>query len=89
MHRKINVSKLSKTSSLLACAAQRYLGEWQQLSEKPDSFAVCGGCWPVRTDSGKLNTYIAVSGLEHYFDHQIIVDAVSDFLKRETQKISI
>ncbi len=89
MHRKINVSKITKTSSLLACVEERYSGKRWELKSRPDSFAVCGGCWPVQMKEGEPYAYIAVSGLEHYLDHQIIVDAVADFIGRKTETISI
>ena len=86
--RKANVSKLTKESSLKACVEAVQSGIPKEL-ERGDSFALCGGCWPVKTQDSEPYAYISVSGLEHYLDHQIIVDAMSVFLKRSTKTIFI
>ena len=87
--RKTNVSKITKTSSLYSCVEIEHNGVKSKWLGRKDSFAVCGGCWPVKTRKEQTYAYISVSGLEHYLDHQIIVDAVSFFLDRKTETISI
>ena len=89
MHRKVNVCKLTGRSSLHACVqiqSRKVLPPWEG---REDGFVACGGCWAVRTGDEAPYTYIAVSGLEHYLDHQIIVDALSDILNKKVESIKL
>lgn len=89
MLRKANVSKTTETSSLRACVEielGKYVPSWE---DRPDAFVACGGCWPVRVTGHNLFAYITVSGLEHYLDHQVIVDALNEYTGKKTESIKL
>ena len=78
MDRKLNVSRLTGTSSVRAyLEAKSGLRRpfWQ---ERPDNYAACGGCFPIfLRDGGPGYAYALVSGLHHQEDHQVIADAMA------------
>lgn len=81
MGKKLAVSQRCGVSSLRAYVeAEAGLREAFWL-ERPNNYAACGGCIPVRTKSG-IWSYVLVSGMEHYEDHQVIADAMSRQLGR-------
>lgn len=89
MLRKGNVSKATGASSLHACVEielGKYVPSWE---DQPDAFVACGGCWPVRVTGQNPFAYVAVSGLEHYLDHQIIVDALSEYTGKKVESIKL
>ncbi|MCL2559427.1 MAG: heme-binding protein [Turicibacter sp.] len=45
-----------------------------------ESYAVCGGGFPIK-EAGVVVGAICVSGLEHTLDHQVIIDALNNYLK--------
>lgn len=47
--------------------------------EKNDKFAISGGGFPIIVGTKRIGS-IVVSGLEHFQDHEIIVDALVDYL---------
>lgn len=51
------------------------------------NFATVGGCFPLRMRDGELLGYMMVSGLDHEEDHQLIVDALSQFLHTEVSTV--
>ena len=80
MDKKLNVSRITGMGSL------RTLVEvgTGAISDEPefdneDTHALCGGCFPIRNAAGKLIGYVLCSGLKHYFDHQLIIDALCQF----------
>ncbi|MNN92681.1 hypothetical protein D3C81_2109980 [compost metagenome] len=44
------------------------------------SYGLSGGGFPIN-ENGEIKGCICVSGLEHEQDHQLIVDALTKFLK--------
>ena len=87
MFRKANVSKATQTSSLYTCVEIEYGLREAQWQDRQDAFVVCGGCWPVLVKNCEPFVYVAVSGLEHYLDHQIIVDALSNFSGKKVESV--
>jgi len=88
MFRKMNVSKAMGMSSIRALVEiERGLcdASW---SDNDNSFIACGGCYLVNVEDNEPYILILVSGLEHYLDHQIIVDAVSGKLNITLPSIS-
>ncbi len=78
--RKLNVSKATGVSSLRAYMEIECGLREEAWLGREDSFTACGGCIPVLMRQGSTFAYIAVSGLEHNLDHQVIADAIADHL---------
>ena len=80
MDKKINVCRMTGKASIhtlveVATGACPMEPEF----ENEDSHALCGGGFPIRNAAGKLIGYVLCSGMKHYFDHQLIVDALCAF----------
>lgn len=56
---------------------------------RKEAFVVCGGYYPVHIKNKSSYVHIIVSGLEHYYDHQIIIDAVSEHLNIQVPSIAL
>lgn len=86
--KKLAVSRQSGTSSLRAYVeAEAGLREAFWLA-RPDNYAACGGCFPIKMKSGPSWACVLVSGLEHYEDHQVIADAMAWQLGKEVPSIT-
>ncbi|OKL56196.1 hypothetical protein UA08_08399 [Talaromyces atroroseus] len=49
----------------------------------PDDYAIHGGGFPIKVESvDGIVGVIVVSGLKQHHDHQVIVETISDYLKR-------
>ena len=88
MDRKLAFSRYTGVSSLRAYL-EAELGvreiNWER---RAGNLATCGGCLPVRMKDGSpVFAYILVSGMEHYNDHQLAVDAVAKHLKIEVPEV--
>ena len=89
MRRKVNSSKRSGISSLHLCLQVAYGVQNPDWLQREEAYVACGGCWPVRVKGEAPFAYILVSGLEHQWDHQIIVDVLSDYLGVKTDAIDV
>lgn len=89
MLRKTNVCKTTHTSSLRAYMDIEYSKCDPPWKDRPDAYVACGGCWTVCVDGRDPFAYIAVSGLEHWLDHQIIVDSLSEYTGKSVESINI
>lgn len=82
--RKQNTVKLQQMSSIRYGAQLRRdnkrLGT--EVLIDPYEFAVCGGGFPIRLKNTGVVGCITVSGLVDTEDHQVIVDALKDYLKK-------
>lgn len=81
MDKKLNTSRASGVSSIRTLVE---LGEGLRQPipefEVENNYALCGGCFPLKTASGRLIGYAQSSGMKHEEDHQLIVDALSEYL---------
>lgn len=88
MDKKLNTSRASGVSSIRTMVE---LGEGlrQPIPEFDvgNNFALCGGCVPVRTPQGRLLGYAQSSGMRHEQDHQLIIDALSEYLGIEVPSL--
>ena len=88
MDKKLNTSRASGVSSIRTMVE---LGEGlrQPIPEfdVDNNFALCGGCVPVRTPQGRLLGYAQSSGMRHEQDHQLIIDALSEYLGIEVPSL--
>lgn len=88
MNKKLNTSRATGFSSL------RSLLEVATGNREPDpefdnveDYALCGGCFPLRRADGHLLGYALCSGLPHQKDHQLLADALCEFLKVEAPRV--
>ena len=88
MDKKLNVCQMTGASSIrtLVEVATGVIPMEPEF-ENEDSHALCGGGFPVRNAAGKLIGYVLCSGMKHYSDHQLIVDALSAFTGRSVAPI--
>ena len=80
MKRKLAVTKTTGYSSLesLALAKRGLLKPFWNLRE--DNFAPCGGCFPIYDLKQNRTPYtVLVSGLPHYNDHNLVVEAIAKY----------
>lgn len=84
MNKKLNVCRMTGTSSILALVEVGLgLRAMESEFENVNDFALCGGCFPLRNAAGKLLGYALCSGLPHHCDHQLVADALAEFLSIE------
>ena len=81
MDKKLNTCRMTGVSSLrslleVATGAREMEPEF----EIENNFALCGGCFPLRTSAGRLLGWALCSGLPHQCDHQLLADALAEFL---------
>ena len=88
MNKKLNTARTTGTSSILALVEVALgLRAMEPEFENLDNFVLCGGCFPLKNAGGKVIGYVLTSGLPHECDHQLIVDALSEFLGKEVPSI--
>lgn len=84
MDKKLNTCRISGMSSirtLIEVAEGLY--PLKPEFELENNFALCGGCFPVKDSEGKVVAYVLCSGMAHECDHQLIADALSEYLQIE------
>ena len=90
MNKKLNVARTTGTSSILALVEVALgLRAMEPEFENVNDYALCGGCFPLRNAAGKLLGWVLCSGLPHHCDHQLIADALAEFLKVEVPRIEM
>ena len=88
MDKKLNTCRMTGVSSLRSMVeVAENVRPMEPEFEKENNFALCGGCFPLRTPGGKLLGWALCSGLPHYCDHQLLADALAEFLGVEIPKI--
>jgi len=88
MDKKLSASRLSGVSSILTLVEVAMgLRPMEPEFECEGDYALCGGCFPLRNAAGRLMGYALASGLPHECDHQLLVDALSEYLKIEVPSI--
>lgn len=81
MDKKLNTARETGLSTLrLFSEVQAGLREAPACLEYPRSYAIEGGCVPMRTEDGHVFGYMLVSGSPHEYDHEIIVRSLARFL---------
>lgn len=81
IERKINTVKLLERSSFHTCMTlqknEEDLKDWYLNSRE---YAACGGGFPVRVEEVGVIGTIAIAGIDHIADHDIIVKSLSRYL---------
>ena len=88
MDKKLNTSRMSGMSSIrtLIEVAEGHI-PCEKEYEIENDYALCGGCFPLRNPDGRLIGYVECSGMAHQNDHQLIADALAEFLGKEAPSI--
>lgn len=82
MDKKLNTSRMTGLSSIRSLVeVAEGLRPMEPEFEKEGDFALCGGCFPLKNADGRLMGYVLASGLPHECDHQLLVDALSEYLR--------
>ena len=81
MDKKLNTCRMTGVSSIRSLVeVAEGLRPLEPEFENEGDFALCGGCFPLRNAAGKLLGYVLASGLPHECDHQLMIDALSEYL---------
>lgn len=81
MDKKLNTCRMTGVSSIRSLVeVAEGVRPMEPEFENENNFALCGGCFPLRNAAGKLLGYALCSGMPHQCDHQLIADALSEFL---------
>ena len=90
MDKKLNTCRMTGVSSLRALV--EVAGGVRPMEPEfalENNFALCGGCFPLRTPEGKLLGWALCSGLPHHCDHQLLADALAEFLGVEIPQLTV
>lgn len=89
MDKKLNTCRATGVSSIRALVELATgVRPMEPEFENTGDFALCGGCFPLRNASGKLLGYVLASGLAHECDHQLIADALAEFLNLSVPSVT-
>ena len=81
MDKKLNTCRATGASSIRSLVElAEGIRPMESEFENEGDYALCGGCFPLRNAAGKLLGYVLSSGMPHECDHQLIVDALAEFL---------
>ena len=88
MDKKLNTCRLSGMSSMRTLVE---IGEGNSPLlpdfEQENNFALCGGCFTLKNSAGAVIAYVLCSGMADECDHQLVVDALCEYLRVETGRI--
>ena len=88
MDKKLNTCRMTGVSSIRSLVeVAEGLRPMEPEFENVNNFALCGGCFPIRNAAGKLLGYTLCSGMPHWMDHQLMMDALCEYLKVEAPAI--
>ena len=88
MNKKLNTSRATGMSSLRTLLEVAVGGRQPDPEfDKHEDYALCGGCFPLRRADGHLLGYALCSGLPHQKDHQLLADALCEFLKIDAPRV--
>ncbi len=88
MDKKLNTSRVYGLSSIrtLIEVGEGLLPAVPEF-ENANNYALCGGCFPLKNADGRLFGFAQSSGMTHEEDHQLIVDALSEYLGIEVPSV--
>lgn len=88
MDKKLRTSRVTGVSSILSLVEiAEGARPMEPELENENDFALCGGCFPIRNGGGKLLGYVLCSGMAHWMDHQLIIDALNEYLRANAPAI--
>lgn len=88
MDKKLNTCRETGIANLLLFSeVQAGLREAPAFIENESSFAIDGGCVPMKLKDGAIFGYMLGSGAPHQFDHECVVRAMARFLGMEIPSV--
>lgn len=79
--RKENTVRVTEQSSLrLYMSLRENQDSLEERFLDPREYAACGGGFPIRVEEAGVIGSIAISGMDHVSDHDILVKCISKFL---------
>ena len=81
MDKKLNTARETGISTFrLFSEVEAGLREAPAFLQNKSSYAIDGGCVPMRTADGRVFGYVLASGAPHQFDHEVATRAIARFL---------
>lgn len=88
MDKKLNTARETGISTLrLFSEIQAGMREAPSFLENKSSYAVDGGCVPMRTVDGHIFGYVLASGAPHQYDHEVATRAIARFLNVDVPSV--
>ena len=84
MDKKLNTVRETGISTIrLFCEIQEGTKRSPSFLDDLSSYAVDGGCVPLRDVTGHVFGYMIASGHDHQYDHEVVVRALARFLNAD------
>ena len=81
LDRKENTVRLMEKSSLRVYMELKMNEETlEDMLLDPREYAACGGGFPIRVEEAGVVGTVAVSGLDHVSDHDLLIKSISKYL---------
>ena len=88
MDKKLNTARETGLSTLrLFSEVQAGTREAPDFLENRSSYAIDGGCVPMRTTDGRIFGYVIASGAPHQYDHEVATRAIARFLNVDVPSV--
>ena len=88
MDKKLNTCRETGIANLLLYSeVEAGLRPRPEFAANDSSYALDGGCVPLRLKDGKVFGYMLASGAPHQYDHECVVRAIARFLKVEIPSV--
>lgn len=81
MSKKLNTCHKTGVSSFRATLEFEYgIRKPEEWTRNEGNYVLCGGCIPVKLKNGETVGHVMVSALPHEKDHQLVADAMAEYL---------
>ena len=81
LDRKCNTVRVTEQSSLRLCMTLKMNEEnLEDMFLDPAEYGACGGGFPIRVEEVGVVGAVAVSGLDHVSDHDLLIKSISKYL---------
>lgn len=88
LDKKLNTCRETGIANLLLFSeVEAGLRQPPEFIENESSFAIDGGCVPLKLRDGTVFGYMMASGAPHQFDHECVVRAIARFLNVEIPSV--
>lgn len=88
MDKKLNTCRETGIANLLLFSeVEAGLREKPEYLQYEYSYAIDGGCVPLKLRDGKIFGYMLASGAPHQYDHECVVRAIARFLNVEIPSV--
>jgi uncharacterized protein (UPF0303 family) len=81
INKKLNTCQKTGVSSMRAALEFEFgVRKPEEWTSNEGNYVLCGDCMPVRLKNGEIAGYALVSALPHEKDHQLLADAMAEYL---------